>query len=62
MLVRTTFLYPAPSFAYNGGDPNIFPAISTGELVSDHPPPERLQRWVFLNLLSLSRASPLQPW
>jgi hypothetical protein len=64
VLVRVTFLYPAPSFAYNGGDPNIFPAISTGELVSDHPPPERRQGWVFLDLLSLTRlpvAAPVSP-
>src|SRR6185437_10046329 len=33
------FLYPEPSFAYNAGDPNIFFAISAGELVSDLPPP-----------------------
>ena len=64
MLVRVTFLYPEPSFAYNAGDPNIFSAISAGELVSDHPPPERLQGWVFLDLLSLTRlpvAAPASP-
>ena len=43
VLVRATFLYPEPSFAYNTGDPNIFSAISAGELVSDLPPLERLQ-------------------
>ena len=43
MLVRATFLYPEPCFAYNTGDPNIFSAISAGELVSDLPLPERLQ-------------------
>jgi hypothetical protein len=43
VLVHATFLYPEPSFAYNAGDPNIFSAISAGELVSDLPPPERLQ-------------------
>ena len=61
MLVHVMFLYPEPSFTYNAGDPNIFSAISADELVSDHPPPERLQGWVFLDLLSLSSASPLQP-
>ena len=62
--MRATFLYPAPFFAYNTGDPNIFSAISAGELVSDHPPPERLQGWVFLDLLSLTRlpvAAPGKP-
>ena len=62
--MRATFLYPELSFAYNAGDPNIFSAISAGELVSDHPPPERLQGWVFLDLLSLTRlpvAAPVSP-
>ena len=35
VLVRATFLYPEPSFAYN--------AISAGELASDLLSPERLQ-------------------
>ena len=64
MLVRVTFLYPEPSFAYNTGDPNIFSAISAGELVSDHPPLERLQGWAFLDPLSLTRlpvAAPVSP-
>jgi len=41
--MHTTFPYPEPSFAYNAGDPNIFSAISAGELASDLLPPERLQ-------------------
>ena len=59
-----TFLYPEPSFTYNAGDPNIFSAISADELVSGHLPLERLQGWVFLNLLSLTRlpvAAPVSP-
>ena len=55
------FLYPEPSFTYNAGDPNIFSAISADELVSDHPPPERLQGWVFLDLLSLTRLPVVAP-
>jgi hypothetical protein len=43
VLVRATFPYPDPSFSYNAGDLNIFSAINAGELVSDLPPPERLQ-------------------
>ena len=64
MLVRATFLHPEPSFTYNASNPNIFSAISADELVSDHPPPERLQGWVFLDLLSLTRlpvAAPVSP-
>ena len=62
--MRATFLYPEPSFTYNADNPNIFSAISAGELFSDHPPPERLQGWVFLDLLSLTRlpvAAPVSP-
>ena len=64
VLVRATFLFPEPSFAYNAGNPNIFSALSAGELVSDRRPPERLQGWVFLELLSLTRlpvAAPVSP-
>ena len=41
VLVRTTFLYPEPSFAYNTGDPNFTSAIDAGELVSGHLALER---------------------
>ena len=64
VLVRATFPYPEPSLAYNAGEPNISSAISTGELASDLLPPERLQGWVFLDLLSLTRlpvAAPVSP-
>jgi hypothetical protein len=64
VLVRTTFFHPEPSFTYNAGDPNIFSAISAGELDSDHHPPERLQGWAFLDPLSLTRlpvAAPVSP-
>ena len=43
MLVRATFPYSEPSFAYNAGEPNISSAISAGELASDLLSPERLQ-------------------
>jgi len=36
VLVRATFLYPKPSFAYNAGDPNFTSAIDADELVSGH--------------------------
>ena len=44
--------------------PNFFSAISADELVSSHLPLERLQGWVFLELLSLTRlpvAAPVSP-
>ena len=40
MLVRATFLYPEPSFAYTTGDPNATAAIDADELDSCHLSPE----------------------
>ena len=41
MLVRVTFLYPEPSFAYTADDPNTTAAVDADELVSGHYSPER---------------------
>ena len=58
------FLYPAPSFAYNAGNPNFTSAIDTDELVSGHLALERRPGLVFLDLVSLTRlpvAAPVSP-
>jgi hypothetical protein len=35
------FVYPEPSFAYTGDDPNATAAVDADEHVSGHHPPER---------------------
>jgi len=64
MLVRVTFLYPEPSFAYTADDPNTTAAVDADELVSGFYSPERRPWLGVLELLSHTRlhvAAPVIP-
>ena len=64
MLVRVTFLYPEPSFAYTIDDPDATAAIDADELDSGHHSPELRPGWVALepfSLMRLSVAAPVSP-
>ena len=61
MLVRATFLYPEPSFAYTIDDLDATAAIDADELDSGHYSPEHRPGWVALEPFSLTRLPIVAP-